>query len=75
MRTALEVDLTFDQVLALVKQLPQQEKIRLTKELEKEGIETKLSGLLGTFRTTDLSLDIINEEVEIVRKQIDSQKH
>ena len=76
MRTALEVDLTFDQVLALVKQLPKQEKIMLTKELEKEGIETKLSELLKTFRTTDLSLDIINEEVEIVRKQIyDSQKH
>ncbi|MVN22666.1 type II toxin-antitoxin system VapB15 family antitoxin [Mucilaginibacter arboris] len=76
MRTALEVDLTFDQVLALVKQLPKQEKIMLTKELEKEGIETKLSELLRTFRTTDLSLDIINEEVEIVRKQIyDSQKH
>lgn len=76
MRTALEVDLTFDQVLALVKQLPKQEKIMLTKELEKEGIETKLSELLRTFRTTDLSLDVINEEVEIVRKQIyDSQKH
>ncbi len=76
MRTALEVDLTFDQVLALVKQLPKQEKIMLTKELEKEGIETKLSDLLRTFRTKDLSLDIINEEVEIVRQQMyDSQKH
>ncbi len=76
MKAAFEVDLTFDQVLALVKQLPQQEKIMLTKELEKEGIETKLSTLLKTFQTTDLSLDIINEEVEIVRQQIyDSQKH
>lgn len=76
MRTALEVDLTFDQVLALVKQLPKQEKIMLIKELEKEGIETKLSELLRTFRTEDLSLDIINEEVEIVRQQMyDGQKH
>ena len=46
MKTALQVDLTFDQVLALVKQLPTKEKIKPTKELEIEGIETKLSGLL-----------------------------
>ena len=51
MKTALQVDITFDQVLALVRQLPTKEKIKLTKELEKEGIETKLSGLLKTFRT------------------------
>ena len=42
MRTALQVDISFDQVLELVKQLPMQDKIKLTKELEKEGIETKL---------------------------------
>lgn len=70
MRTALQVDLTFDQVLALVKQLPTKEKIKLTKALEKEGIETKLSGLLKIFRTKELSLATINEEVEIVRQQM-----
>ena len=76
MKTALEVDLTFEQVLALVRQLPRQEKIKLTKELEKEAIETKLDGLLQTFRTEELSLDSINEEVEIVRQQMyDSQQH
>lgn len=76
MRTALEVDLTFDQVLALVRQLPRQDKIRLTRELEREAIETKLEGLLQTFRTEELSLDTINGEVEIVRQQLyDSQQH
>ena len=76
MRTALHVDITFDQVLALVRQLPTKEKIKLTKELEKEGIQTKLSGLLKTFRTKELSLEILNEEVEIVRQQIyESKKH
>lgn len=76
MITALQVDITFDQVLALVKQLPIKEKIKLTKELEREGIETKLSGLLKTFRTKELSLETINEEVEIVRQQIyESKKH
>ena len=76
MKTALEVDLTFEQVLALVRQLPRQEKIKLTKELEKEAIATKLEGLLQTFRTEELSLDSINEEVETVRQQMyDSQQH
>ena len=76
MKTALQVDITYDQVLALVRQLPRKEKIQLTKELEKEDIESKLSGLLKTFRTKELSLDTINKEVEIVRQKIyDRKKH
>ena len=76
MRTALQVDITFDQVLALVKQLPTKEKIKLTRELEKEGIQTKLSGLLKSFRTKELSLDTIKAEVEIVRQKIyGAKKH
>ena len=42
----------------------------MSQELEKEGISSKLSGLLNTFRTEELSLETINEEVEIVRQQI-----
>ena len=76
MSNALKMDITFDQVLALVRQLPKQQKLKLTKELEKEGIESKLSGLLKTFKTKELSLDIINQEVEIVRKKMyEKQKH
>ena len=76
MKASLQVEVTFDQVLALVKQLSIKEKIKLTKELEKEGIETKLSGLLKTFRTRELSLETINKEVEIVRQQLyESTKH
>lgn len=67
MKTALKVDLTYDQVLDIVRQLPRKEKIKLTKELEKEAIESKLSSLLKTFRTKELSLQTINKEVEIVR--------
>ena len=76
MRTALQVDITYDEVLALVKQLPLKEKIKLTKELEKEGIDSKLSSLLKTFRTKELSLDTINKEVEKVRQEIyERNKH
>lgn len=76
MKTALQIDLTFDQILSMVKQLPRQQKVKLTKELEKEAIDTKLSSLLKTFRTKDLDLKIITEEVESVRQEIyDKQKH
>jgi hypothetical protein len=76
MKAALNIDITFDQVLKLVKQLPTKDKIKLTKELEKEGIDSKLTRLLKTFKTRELSLDLINSEVEIVRQSIyEAQKH
>jgi hypothetical protein len=76
MKTALEIDLTFNQILTIVRQLPKQQKIKLTKELEKEEIGSKLSRLLKTFRTRDLDLKTITEEAEIVRQKIyDRQKH
>ena len=75
MRTALQVDLTFDQILSLVKQLPKEQQIKLTKELEKDTIDSKLSALLKSFKTKDLDLNTITDEVEIVRKEIyDKQK-
>jgi replication fork clamp-binding protein CrfC len=75
MKNVLQIDLTFEQILSIVKQLPRQQKIKLTKELEKDVIDTKLSRLLKTFRTKDLDLKTITEEVEIVRQEIyDRQK-
>ncbi|MEO6819073.1 MAG: hypothetical protein ABI266_07000 [Ginsengibacter sp.] len=68
MKTAFQLEVTFEQVLDLVKNLPRREKIMLTRELEKEGIESKLNSLLETFRSKDLNLKTINEEVEIVRQ-------
>lgn len=70
MKTALQIDLTFQQILSLVKQLPKQEKIKLSKELEKDTIDSKLSALLKTFKTGELSLATIHEEVESVRQEI-----
>ena len=70
MKTALQIDITFEQILSIVRQLPRQQKIQLTKELEKEAIDTKLSRLLKTFKAKDLDLETINEEVESVRQEI-----
>jgi len=70
MKTALQIDISFEQILSMVKQLPKQQKIKLTKELEKEAIETKLSRLLKVFKTKDIDLETIIEESEIVRQEI-----
>jgi hypothetical protein len=70
MKSALQIDLTFDQILSFIKQLPKKQKIKLSKELEKEAIDSKLTRLLKTFKTDELDLKTIDEEVEIVRKSI-----
>lgn len=70
MKTSMQIDLTFDQILSIVRQLPYQQKIELTKELEKEAVSSRLSYLLKIFRTKDLNLDTISEEVESVRQEI-----
>lgn len=64
------INLGFDQILDLVRQLPKKEKIRLSKELEREIIDTKLTTLLKAFKTDDLDQEIINKEVEIVRTEL-----
>ena len=70
MKTSLQIDITFEQLLSMVRQLPRQQMIKLTKELEKDAIDTKLSRLLKTFKATDLDLKTITEEVESVRQEI-----
>lgn len=75
MKTALQIDITFEQILSMVRQLPRQQKIKLTKELEKEVVGSKLSKLLKTFKTDKLDLATIDAEVENVRQEIyDKQK-
>jgi hypothetical protein len=70
MKADLNISLTFRQILDLVKQLPRQQKIRLTKELEKEVRESKFSEILESFQTDELSQQIIDEEVESVRQEL-----
>lgn len=74
MKTSLQIDLTFEQILSIVKQLPHPQKLKLTKELEKEAIDSKLSQLLKVFKTKDLDQKTIDEEVESVRQDIYDQR-
>jgi hypothetical protein len=76
MKTSLQIDITFDQILSMVKQLPRQQKLKLSKELEREAIDSKLTSLLKTFKSQKLDLKTISDEVEFVRKGIyDKRKH
>jgi hypothetical protein len=67
------ISLTFQQILDLVKQLPRTQQIQLAKELEKEATGSKLSQILESFQTDELSQDLINEEVEAVRQELYEQ--
>jgi hypothetical protein len=44
--------------------------MRLSKELERDIIDAKLTALLKAFKTDDLDQDTINREVEIVRVEL-----
>ncbi len=62
--------LGFDQIMDLVRQLPKKEKMRLSKELEREIIGVKLTALLKAFKTDKLDQDTIDKEVEIARSEL-----
>jgi hypothetical protein len=64
------IDLEFNQILDLVRQLSKKEKLRLSKELEKEIIDGKLTSLLKAFKTDELDRETIDREVEIVRSEL-----
>lgn len=64
---SFNISLNFNQILELVKQLPPKQKIKLSKELEKETIDSKLTEILEAFKTNELSQADIDKEVEFVR--------
>lgn len=76
MKTSLQIDISFKQILSMVKQLPPEQKKLLSKELEKDVVDSKLSRLLKIFKTKELSEEVISHEVEAVRQGLyDKQKH
>ncbi|MEQ8473061.1 MAG: hypothetical protein RIC35_17840 [Marinoscillum sp.] len=64
------IKLSFSQILELVRNLPSEQKIKISRELEKETIGSKLTELLTAFRTDKLSMNDITEEVEQVRQDL-----
>lgn len=68
--TQYQLSLSFEQVLSLVKQLPEADKLKLSEALSKELLDSKLTHLLETFKTDEISLEKITQEVETVRTEI-----
>jgi hypothetical protein len=64
------IDLEFNQIMDLVRQLSKKEKIKLSRELEKEIIDAKLTSLLRAFKTDELDRSTIDREVELVRAKL-----
>lgn len=69
-----QLPITFEQILTLVKQLPHPQKLLLSKELEKETLNARLTELLESFQTDEIFLETITEEVEAVRAEIYARK-
>jgi molybdenum cofactor biosynthesis enzyme MoaA len=69
----LQISLNFNQILEIVQQLSDQEKLKLNQVLTKDLINKKLTGFLEDFKTDELSLELINQEVETVRSEIYAQ--
>ena len=70
-----QVQLKFNQIVEIVRQLPINEKIKLSKELEKDAVNTTLTRLLKSFKTNDLTEDVIAMESDIVRKSLYLKSH
>jgi len=70
-----QVQLKFSQIVQIVRQLPVNEKIKLSKELEKDAVNSTLSRLLKSFKTNELTEDVIAEESDFVRKSLYLKSH
>ncbi|SFU04138.1 hypothetical protein SAMN04489724_3550 [Algoriphagus locisalis] len=70
MKTELQVDLSFEKILSIVKQLPRRQKVLLSRELEKELIDSKLTKLLKSFKANDLDDELLCKEIENVRQEL-----
>ncbi len=77
-----QISLNFEQILELVKQLPQEDKLQLIKELEQSACDypkgtlrdRKFTELLEAFQANEIDLATINQEVEIVRAELYSRQ-
>ena len=63
------LNLNYNQILSLVKQLPTRMQLRLGRILTKDDTEAELEHFLETFKTDELSEEDILAEVKQVRKE------
>lgn len=72
--SSYKINLTFNQVLDLVRQLPKKDKAKLSGELAKETVDKRLTRILKSFAAEDISQEEIDLEVEKARTEIYAKK-
>ena len=65
---SLKIRLSYNQILELARQLSDEDKLQLNRELSAEVRKIELQRLLQVFKNDEISLDEITSEVEQVRK-------
>lgn len=65
---SLNIRLNYRQILELARQLSDEDKLQLNRELAAEARRIELQSLLQTFKNDDISLEEITAEVEQVRQ-------
>lgn len=65
---SLNIRLSYNQILELARQLSDEDKLQLNRELFAEVRKIELQRLLQVFKNEEISLEEISSEVEFVRQ-------
>ena len=65
---SLNIRLSYNQILELARQLSDEDKLQLNRELFAEVRKIELQRLLQVFKNNEISLEEISSEVEFVRQ-------
>ena len=65
---SLNIRLNYRQILELARQLSDEDKLQLNRELAAEARRIELQSILQVFKNDEISLEEITEEVEQVRQ-------
>ena len=63
------INISYDQVLMLLQQLPVRSQLKIGRALTRQNIRAELEQFLKTFRTDEISEDDILSEVKAVRRE------
>ena len=65
----MTINLSYNQILGLIEQLPAKSRLRLGRTLTKNATKDELRRLLDSFQTDEISEEDILNEVKQVRKE------
>lgn len=68
------IDISYNQIMALIQQLPVRSQLQLGKALTSKNIRAELNHFMETFHTDDITEDDILSEVKAVRHARYAQK-